>query len=267
MKVHHINCGAMQPYGGALFDGQTPGLAPATMSCHCLLLETDAGLVLVDTGTVSRDGGGERIAAVFRISNRVRLDPAEAAVSQVSALRHRPEDVRHVVMTHMDFDHAAGLIDLPGATVHLSAREAAAARTSSGPIGANRYSAAQWGTARWNTYNAFPTAWFGLPAAPVDGVPGVLLVSLPGHTEGHCGVAVQIEGGWLLHAGDTFMHHRQIHPTRPSTPTAARAYQWMMQTSFRQRRHSLAEVQRLHRDHSAEIGIICTHDPSQPPPV
>ncbi len=37
MKVHHLNCGTIK----------TPG---APMVCHVLLLETDRGLALIDTG-------------------------------------------------------------------------------------------------------------------------------------------------------------------------------------------------------------------------
>lgn len=41
VKVHHLNCGTMNAFGIALL-------------CHVLLVETDDGLVLVDTGSVSR---------------------------------------------------------------------------------------------------------------------------------------------------------------------------------------------------------------------
>jgi len=51
MRVHHLDCGTMRPLGGRLIDGR-PGLfRRATMVCHCLLLETATGLVLVETGT------------------------------------------------------------------------------------------------------------------------------------------------------------------------------------------------------------------------
>lgn len=269
MRVHHLNCGAMQPYGGALFDGQTSLLAPAELSCHCLLLETDAGLVLVDTGTVSQDArdAADRHSPIFRTIDRIRLDPAEAAANQIHGLGHRPADVAHIVMTHLDFDHAAGLVDFPVARVHLSAAEAEAARNPSGPKNRERYRAAQFGGSepRWRTYAGFPDTWFGLPAAPVEGVPGVLLVGLPGHTPGHCGVAVRsggTGGGWLLHAADAIFNHRELDPVAPSMPTAARAYQWFMQTSQVQRRHSLRELRRIARDHADEVEVICTHDPS-----
>lgn len=272
-RVHHLNCGAMQPYGGAMFDGRTPGLAPATLSCHCLLLEMRAGVVLIDTGTVSANPtrAARALSPFFRTVDRVRLNPSEAAVAQLRTLGHQPSDVRHVVMTHLDFDHAAGLVDFPDATVHLSALEADAARTREGFIAANRYRPAQWGRPAprgqeggWRTYATFAQDWFGLPATELDGLgPDILLVPLPGHTRGHCGVAVRTSDGWMLHAGDAIFHHRELSAS-PATPTAARAYQWLMQTSQRERRRSLAQLRAIRAAHPA-LPIICTHDPSQLP--
>ncbi len=265
MKVHHFSAGAMQPYGGALFDGQTPGIGPATLTCHCLLLETSVGLVLVDTGTVARDAvaAGARLSPFFRVTDRVRLIPAEAAFHQIAALGHNPADVKHAVMTHLDFDHAAGLVDFPGAKVHLSATEAAASRHPGGPKQRGRYRPAQWGDqARWHAYDSFDADFFGLKATYLDGIPGLMLVALPGHTEGHCGVAVNVDPGWLLHAGDAFFNHRELDPVAPSTPTAARLYQWFMETSQIQRRRSLAALRRIQRDEGDHVRIICTHDPA-----
>jgi len=44
----------MCPLGGALFDGFSRGLL-SHLVCHCLLIETNQGLVLVDTGFGLRD--------------------------------------------------------------------------------------------------------------------------------------------------------------------------------------------------------------------
>ncbi len=265
MKVHHINVGAMQPYGGALFDGQTPGLGPSTLTCHCLVLETGAGLVLVDTGTVSEDAvaSAARHSPFFRTIDRIRLAPGEAAANQVKALGLDPGEVKHIVMTHLDFDHAAGLIDFPAARVHLSALEAATARNPVSPKDRARYRPAQWGSqARFHTYDTFAADFFGVRATFLDGVPGLMLVNLPGHTPGHCGVAADTGAGWLLHAGDAVFHHRELDPVRPRTTPGARAYQWFMQSSQVQRRRSLAHLRRVRRDHGHHVQFVCTHDPS-----
>jgi glyoxylase-like metal-dependent hydrolase (beta-lactamase superfamily II) len=261
MQVHHLNCGAMQPLGGSLFDGVTPGLGPATLACHCLLLEGPDGLVLVDTGVVGQDERQSRAAhsPAFLAVDNLRLDPRESAAARIRALGHRVEDVCHVVMTHLDFDHAAGLVDFPGAAVHLSEVEAAAACRPEGAKAAARYRPGQWGgVGRWQTYQ-LGRSWFGLPAAEVLGE-DVLLVGLPGHTRGHCGVAVRQGAGWLLHAGDAMFFRSELED-RPSMPTAARGYQWFMETSQAQRRRSLKALRAVVRDAVGDVQVVCTHDP------
>ncbi len=282
MRVHHLNCGAMQPYGGALWDGRTPGFGPSVLACHCLLIESDGGgdgdsdggLTLVDTGVVSSNPTADRArhSPLFKTVDRLDLDPMQSAAARIRELGHDPTRVRHIVMTHLDFDHAAGLPDFPDATVHLSATEARHAQHPLGPVAQNRYRPAQWAAIRhWRTYAAYPDSWLGLPAARLDGVPGeVLLVSLPGHTKGHCGVAIrtgQTDGGgggtsWLLHAGDAIFSRRELHPGLPGMPTLARFYQWFMQESQVRRRRSLHALQELVRRHGREVRIVCTHDPS-----
>lgn len=117
MRVHHLNCGTCCPAGGRLFDGHT-NAPTARLVCHCRLIETDAGLVLVDTGYRARDVAHprERLAKFFIAPNRPRLAPEETAVAQVRRLGFDPADVRHIVVSHLDFDHAGGIEDFPRAT-------------------------------------------------------------------------------------------------------------------------------------------------------
>lgn len=266
MHITHLNCGAMQPFGGAGFDGRTPGVAPAELSCHCLLLEHNDRLMLIDTGTVSTDPAADawRHSAFLLAIDRVRLDPAEAAANQIQALGRSVNDVTDIVMTHLDFDHAAGLVDFHTARIHLAKAEANAALHRSGPINRARYRLEQFedSIGQWRTYSVFDKDWFGLAAESVVGWDEVLLIALPGHTLGHCGVAIKTDGGWLLHAADAIFNHRELNPAEPSTPTLARFYQWSIQTSQRQRRRSLHALRRIARDYASEVQIICTHDPA-----
>ena len=48
--VHHLSCGTMCPAVAPLINGQGSFFRAGRMVCHVLLLETKAGLVLVDTG-------------------------------------------------------------------------------------------------------------------------------------------------------------------------------------------------------------------------
>ncbi len=115
MRIHHLNCGCMCPLGGALYDGFSHGLA-AHLACHCLLVETDRdGLVLVDTGFGEADlrERGRRLSPFFRLMNRIQYDPELSALAQLRRLGFRPGDVRHIVLTHLDFDHAGAWTTFP----------------------------------------------------------------------------------------------------------------------------------------------------------
>ena len=128
---------------------------------------------------------------------RPRLDVAETALRQVADLGFRPSDVRHIVPTHLDLDHAGGIGDFPDAAVHVFAAELRAASHRSSLSERSRYRAVQIAEVKkWAPVEEEGESWFGFSA--VRAIPGtrdeVLLVPLPGHTRGHCGVAIKRAG-------------------------------------------------------------------------
>lgn len=200
MRIHHLNCGCMCPINGRLFDGISRGLT-ARLVCHCLLVETDQGLVLLDTGFGLRDIKAPylRLSPFFVHFNRIQFDPKYTALNQVEQLGFSARDVRHIVLTHLDFDHAGGLEDFPKATVHVMQAEIEAARDRRGLIASQRYRPGQWDEVKyWKFYAAGGEPWFGFEAVrDLDGLPQeILLIPLVGHTQGHAGVAVNTKEGW-----------------------------------------------------------------------
>ena len=114
----------MCPPGGFLTDGHSRSLRSAQLVCHCLLIDTEGeGLVLVDTGLGLRDVAepGTRLSPVFRRAMKLPLRESETAVRQIEKLGFSASDVRHIVLTHLDFDHAGGLDDFPEAIVLILA--------------------------------------------------------------------------------------------------------------------------------------------------
>jgi glyoxylase-like metal-dependent hydrolase (beta-lactamase superfamily II) len=114
----------MCPWGQRFINGEGGIVASARIVCHVLLIEGSDGLVLVDTGFGSDDvRDPRRVSRPFAAAMRPRLELGETAVSQVRERGLRPDDVRHIVLTHLDVDHAGGLSDFPQARVHVWARE------------------------------------------------------------------------------------------------------------------------------------------------
>ena len=215
LRVHHLNCSCMCPLGGRLMDGFSPG-PTGLLVCHCLLVETDQGLVLVDTGFGERDVEHpyERLSPLFIHLNRIQFDRRVTALGQVERLGFSRRDVRNIVLTHLDFDHAGGLEDFPDATVHVLAAERRAAQERRGFIARRRYRPEQWDEVRhWRTYRAGEGEdWFGLKAVrDLDGLPPeILMIPLPGHTLGHAGVAIDTPQGWLLNAADAYFFRHEV---------------------------------------------------------
>jgi glyoxylase-like metal-dependent hydrolase (beta-lactamase superfamily II) len=268
MRIHHLNCGTCCPVGGRLFDGTTDGVR-GHLVCHCLLIETEAGLVLVDTGFGTRDIAHphRRLSDFFLRLNNIQLRPEETALAQVRGLGFRPEDVRHIVITHLDFDHAGGIEDFPKATVHLTSRERDAAQDLRGGafVGRRRYRPQQWDEViDWRLYPmGGGERWFGFDAVrDLEGLPPeILLVPLAGHTWGHSGVAVQGDDGWLLHAADAYFFRGEIGAEQPSCPPGLAGYQRMMEVDRRARLVNQARLRRLSLDHAEDVRIFCAHDP------
>jgi glyoxylase-like metal-dependent hydrolase (beta-lactamase superfamily II) len=267
MRIHHLDCVSMCPYGGRLIDGRSARvLEPARLVCHCLLIEHDSGLVLVDTGFGLRDvrEPRPRLNALFLAEMRPDLREESTALRQIERLGFSARDVRHIVLTHLDFDHAGGIDDFPEATVHLLARERDAAEERSTLLDRMRYRPAQWSRHQnWHGYDDLQgEAWYGFTS--VRGLAGlppeILLVPLIGHTLGHTGVAIDRGGHWLLHAGDAYFFHGEMDLVRPHCPPGLVLYQRMMAKDHEARVQNLERLRNLRHRHDSEVQIFCAHD-------
>jgi glyoxylase-like metal-dependent hydrolase (beta-lactamase superfamily II) len=266
MRVHHLNCATLCPLGSRLVYGEGSLLDRARMVCHCLLVETNDGLVLVDTGFGMGDLADPvgHLGRLFLGALAPRLDPEETAVRQVERLGFQAADVRHVVPTHLDLDHAGGLSDFPHATVHIHAAEHAAAMARATFWERERYKPAHWAHhPSWSLYEARGEPWFGFPCVrALEGLPPeILLVPMFGHTRGHCAVAVDAGSRWLVHAGDAYFYREEMRFDRPRCTPALAAFQRVVAMDDAARRANQARLRALARDRSQEVDVFCAHDP------
>lgn len=241
----------MQPLGGDLV-------------CHVLLIETEAGLVLVDSGFGVDDAASpaSRIGP-SRFLTRPILDPDESALRQVERLGFSGEDVRHIIVTHFDSDHIGGLSDFPHVQVHTTAAEVLGAITEPSWRERIRYRSAQWAHGpNLVEHRAEGESWLGFAAAKelTAIAPGIVLVPLPGHTRGHTAIAVDTGDRWLLHAGDAF-YHPSSNGGGGIAPLSLRLMEPLIAFDRRQVRENHERLAELRTRSDVNLHLFCAHDP------
>lgn len=180
----------------------------------CLLVDTDKGPVLVDTGLGLHDYLSPSYKVRFlRLDFGSHQDPDSTVIRQIAHLGLALEAVKHIVMTHLHFDLAGGLPDFPHAQVHVHRIEYEAMKHPRGLIEL-AYDRDDFSHGPlWVLYDSQDATWLGLDAIRLPFEPEMYLVPLFGHTRGHCGVAVKDQGGWVFNCADALPTYAQFDLT------------------------------------------------------
>ena len=256
--IHHLNCGTMCPRAPAalgLVDRHAGHLV-----ARCVLIEDAAGLILIDTGFGLQDIARPARLGPARLLISPELNPVETAIAQIRALGHDPADVRHILVTHLDLDHAGGLADFPQAEVHLHSveldlmqRRSVAARL--------RYRYGQWDHGpRWAGHGEAGETWYGFERVKlIDGLDTeIAMVPLFGHSAGHSGYALRDGDRWLLHAGDAYLHHDEV-AWPPHSGRGLNAYHALNSDDRSRRRENAERLATLAHEHD-DVIVFCSHD-------
>jgi glyoxylase-like metal-dependent hydrolase (beta-lactamase superfamily II) len=235
------------------------------MVCHVLLVETDNGLVLVDSGHGSHDcDDPARRVGPTRHYFRPVLDHEETAVRQVQRLGFSREDVRHIVVTHFDMDHIGGISDFPDAQIHVTAAEVLGAMRAPSRQERFRFRPAQWAHGpKLVEHTPDGEKWRGFAAAKElnDIAPGIVMVSLPGHTRGHACMAVDAGHRWVLHCGDAFYHPGTVGgPAR--VPRLITTLEPVLAFDRKRVRDNHARLSELYERREHDLLMVCAHDAS-----
>ena len=273
MKLSVLQCGSIRvspsvPCGDPLSLGSSVGqlLAPErrrlTLPVFCYLLEHPKGLVLVDTGwcrEISPRGEYDAKAASSVLPGylaafyRPSLPAGMAVHEQLAARGIRPEDLEAVVLTHLDPDHVAGLRHLRGAKRVILPEDEYfwACRTV--------YKARQ----PWSLWMDTPMErpyYRGSPLGPnrwaIDlfGDESVLLVNVPGHTDGQAAVLLRSGKRFVLLAADAAFSPRNWQEELCPGFGFDREMQ----------RKSLRWIREMAED-PACAAVLCSHDPAVSP--
>jgi glyoxylase-like metal-dependent hydrolase (beta-lactamase superfamily II) len=264
MRVHHLDCCSMSPVAGGAINAQ------GRMVSHCLLIETERdGLVLVDTGVGLEDVAtpAARLGGPFVKLVGLRATAATTAARQVEALGFRREDVRHIVVTHLDLDHAGGLPDFPNATVHVHADEHRAAVITRAFMDRGRYRACHFAhSPKFELYDALAgEKWFGFDRArPLVGLSAdIVAVPLHGHSRGHAVIAVETGAGWLLHAGDAYFSAGTVDPSAEAPRVGLKFFERTVAWQYPRVLQNHERLRALATEHRDRVTVFSAHDPSE----
>lgn len=257
-KIHHLNCGTM-------CGGDKPLLRyimPPLMSCHCLLVESHRGLLLIDTGFgVAETQKPSLLGNLFLNMSAPILKEEETALRQIEKLGYKATDVSDILVTHLHLDHAGGITDFPNASVHVYKEEYDAAKNPANMLEKGGYLPRQWSNAQWKIHETKGEKWMGFDAVQAfDPDENILIVPLTGHSKGHSGIAVKSENGWILHCGDAYFDQREMDPLKPDAPLGIKIYQNLLNADKEKRIQNQNRLRALHREHGMNIRLICSHD-------
>jgi glyoxylase-like metal-dependent hydrolase (beta-lactamase superfamily II) len=236
---------------------------------HCLLIDTGDGLVLIDTGYGTKDyTNPTRMVRTFNQVIGLVNDIEESALRQVIALGYDQIDVKDIFLTHMHLDHTGGLPDFPHAKIHVYEKEYQMAMNGKG-LESKVYINEHWAyDPDWEVHCLEGDQWYGLEITPAVTINEVEFFFIPflGHTHGNCSVVVHLPNDhWIIHAGDTYGFHGQIHPLKPFYPPL----QWLFRPIFLLHRVTRSffrydkHFQHFQRELGEKIIIFNSHDPHE----
>jgi glyoxylase-like metal-dependent hydrolase (beta-lactamase superfamily II) len=168
---------------------------------NCLLVETPAGRVLVETGI------GERMDERHRQMRGVAGEPVLPALRDAG---FDPATVDVVALSHLHFDHAGGLLTADGERAFPRARVCAQAVEWEFALGGNPRLQASYDQAELRLVEAWarPTSADG----EEEVLPGVSVIRTGGHSGGHQAVVVRGPNGTVGFIGDLLMRPWSANP-------------------------------------------------------
>jgi 4-pyridoxolactonase len=200
-RVYILQGGDLAIDGYRLWWNQGPS-GDVRIPVYSVLIDHEEGLFLFDTGFDLAHG-----IKYWPIDSPVQ-SPEETIPSQLAKLGLKPQDVTHVMHSHLHYDHVGGNKYLTHALFILHEKEFAEAKDPQ-PFEAG-YSDLGWapqldrlapGVAADAKPDQLPR--FELLKGDVEVASGLWLYETPGHSAGHYSLLVQLEGRKpMIFAGD-----------------------------------------------------------------
>lgn len=179
------------------------GWSDETRPVNVVLVDHPGGLCLFDTGP-GPASGARRLPEWHPWLRLARFEalPTDGVAAALAARGATPRDVRWVVLSHLHVDHVGAVGRFPAAHVIVSGVEWTRAAGVRGRL--RGYVPHLWPPGREPTLvEPVPPAVGPFPGShDVAGDGTLLVVPTPGHTPGHVGLLVLLDGSRVLCGGD-----------------------------------------------------------------
>ena len=200
VKLWRLDCGQVKNGDLGMFadsfalDGKRKDIV-----ISCYLIRHGDDYLLWDTGFGAELAGREEEPIPG-----VKVSLARTLVDQLRQIGVKPEQVRHVAISHMHYDHSGQADSFPKATLLMGAEDLAILSTNpKNPLlEPQRFDP-------WLKGNAPKEGVSGDKDIYADG--SVVMLTLPGHTPGHHGLLVRLKNkGPVLISGDLYHVAEQV---------------------------------------------------------
>lgn len=240
VRLHAFSTGSMTSALGGFLEGE---VGEITYPVPVFIIEHPRGLVAIDTGLhPDLSTSTARLGALAPFFG-VHLPPDRSATigPQLLDAGFDPDAVRHVVVTHLHFDHVGGLVELPNARIVVQAAEWAA-RNDHDMVSSGAYNPADVDLGHDRFEITGDHDLFG------DGTVTCLLTD--GHTVGHQSVRVRTETETFVICGDCcYLRRTLVDEHLPPFGV--------------DRDRQLAAVRRMATEKSRGATLLFGHDPDQ----
>ena len=202
MKLYAFNVGT-ELVDIANFDPMGPEVGTKVRTPYFFyVVAHERGPVVFDTGAAPRfmdvfdpDAPGDYDGP------KIIMRPGDDLQSKLASIGVAPEDVEHVVLSHLHLDHAGGVGLFPNATFHVQAAELAFARDP--PV----YQRGFYFPEDWD----LPVDWNELDGeTDLFGDGSLILFETPGHSKGHQSLLVELDGTPVILVADAAYSPRNL---------------------------------------------------------
>lgn len=226
MKVYFLATGYASVPAGLFVEGMK--WKRIRFPILSVLIERDGELILFDTGMGARIHEemkparyrGNWFFSKFIMKTEFNPD-RDPLIRQLPSLGFDPKKVNHVVISHLHWDHAGGILDFPDARFLINKKEWEAANSKDSYKHAYIYE--QYGHLKEPQLNLVAPElgrWIlSFPASyDIFGDGQMLLVDLPGHTRGLMGMILTLPSGKrFLFGGDSFYFPENLEFKKPKS--------------------------------------------------